>query len=87
MANVIIGRFGRATAGELYTLLGLASTKLPETGMPGRLIQGHYVYVRPLPVKVSRHRNFDGLRVMTICVCGQHLAVGRMHQHKCKETR
>lgn len=28
-------------------------------------------------------RNFQGLRVMSICECGRHVPVGRMHQHKC----
>lgn len=30
-------------------------------------------------------RNWQGLRVMAICNCGQHVPVGRLHQHKCKE--
>lgn len=29
-------------------------------------------------------RNWQGLRVYAICECGQHVPVGRMHQHKCR---
>jgi hypothetical protein len=38
--------------------------------------------------KTNPRRNFQGLRVMAICDCGQHVPVGRMHQHKCvKQVR
>lgn len=39
----------------------------------------HKPYGRP-------RRNWQGLRVMAICECGQHMPVGRMHQHRCKEV-
>lgn len=85
------GRVKRVDAGEMLRLLGVKT--LPPEGMPERDIQGVRVYVRPLaplPTNTRRNvygrlpRNFQGLRVMAICECGQHLAVGRMHQHKCK---
>jgi hypothetical protein len=66
----------------MYALLGTA--KLPVEGMPERLIQGVRVYVKPLPPSASSFRNFCGLRVMAICTCGQHVPVGRLHQHICK---
>lgn len=36
---------------------------------------------------VGRVRNFQGLRVMAICECGVHVAVGRLGQHKCHSNR
>lgn len=78
------GRMFKAWAWDLYRLLGVKA--LPVEGMPERLIQGVRVYVRPLPAKVGARRNFQGLRVMAICECGKHVAVGRLHQHKCKSV-
>ena len=75
----------QATAEDLYRLLDVQPGKLPVEGMPERRIQGVRVYVRPLSPNPSARRNFQGLRVMAICDgCERHLAVGRMHQHKCK---
>lgn len=84
MKKLIPGRYRYADAHDMYRLLGVRA--LPVEGMPERIIEGVRVYVKPLPEKVSRSRNFQGLRVMTICDCGQHLAVGRMIQHRCKLT-
>lgn len=81
MARTIAGRYGKAWAWDLYRLLGVKV--LPVEGMPERLIDGVRVYVRPLPVKVGSRRRFS-LRVMAICECGRHVAVGRLGQHKCK---
>lgn len=84
----ITGRFNRhADHSDLYRLLNLDSDRLPVEGMPERLIQGVRVYVKPLPPKINAHRNFQGLRVMAICACGVHVAVGRLHQHKCNASR
>ena len=81
---MIPGKYRYANAYDMYEFLGVRS--LPAEGMPERIIHGVRVYVKPLPPPSPnwRGRNFQGLRVMTICKCGQHLAVGRMHQHKCK---
>jgi hypothetical protein len=68
-----------AQSHDIHALLGVK--KLPDEGMPERLIQGVRVYVKPIVrvpgVKSSKHR------VMAICRCNQHLSVGRLHQHKC----
>lgn len=81
--KLIQGRHHRyADAHDMYEFLGVKA--LPIEGMPERLIQGVRVYVKPLPPSESMRRNFQGLRVMAICDCGQHVPVGRMHQHKCK---
>lgn len=82
MSKLIPGRFRYADAHDMYALLNV--TSLPIEGMPERVIHGVRVYVRPLPPHPELQRNFQGLRVMAICDCGQHLAVGRLHQHKCK---
>lgn len=83
MAKTLIpGRYRYADAHDMYALLGVKS--LPPEGMPERLIHGVRVYVKPLAPKVGMRRNFQGLRVMAICKCGQHLPVGRMHQHICQ---
>lgn len=81
---LIQGRYRHADAHDMYALLGVKS--LPPEGMPERLIQGVRVYVKPLESKVGPRRNWQGLRVIAICECGRHVPVGRMHQHKCKET-
>ena len=88
---LIPGRFRYASAHDMYQLLGVKA--LPKEGMPVRLIHGVQVYVKPLGLPSGEQkrwsngpvRNFQGLRVMAICHCGQHLAVGRMFQHKCKK--
>jgi hypothetical protein len=80
---MIPGRYRYADAHDMYALLGVKT--LPVEGMPEREIHGVRVYVRPLPPKTGVRRNFQGLRVMAICACGQHVAVGRMAQHRCKE--
>ena len=73
-------RDGYANAHDMYRLLG--TSKLPAEGMPIRLIDGVRVYVKPLPEGKPRER--QSLRVTAICDdCGQHIAVGRMHQHRC----
>ena len=69
---------------ELLEMLGVRN--LPDEGMPERSIMGVRVYVKPLVRVPGRRRNFNGLRMMAICACGQHLAVGRLHQHQCVET-
>lgn len=74
-----------ADAHDLYAFLGVK--KLPDEGMPERLIQGVRVYVKPLVRIPGLRRNFNGLRVMAICKCNQHIAVGRLHQHKCWHDR
>lgn len=83
--KLITGRYRYADAHDMYRLLGVK--QLPAEEMPERLIQGVRVYVKPLPSKQGTRRNFQGLRMMTICECGQHLPVGRMMQHKCKEAK
>lgn len=81
--KLIRGRYNDyASAHDMYRLLGVTSGSLPREGMPIRDIQGIPVYVKPL-VDEGRRRNFR-LRVYTICDCGKHVPVGRMHQHKCK---
>lgn len=79
----IEGRYGRAQAHEMLVFLGVKT--LPVEGMPERLIQGVRVYVKPKPTPVGK--GMAGFRVMMICECGQHVPVGRMHQHKCKEAK
>ncbi len=79
--RLIPGRYRYADAHDMYALLGVKT--LPPEGMPAREIHGVQVYVKPLPPKVGNRRNFWGLRVMAICACGQHLAVGRLIQHRC----
>jgi hypothetical protein len=76
-------RFVYAHSDVVYRLLGVRPGQLPVEGMPERVIHGVRVYVRPLPPKVGQRRNWDGLRVMAICECGRHVAVGRLHQHVC----
>ena len=63
MRAYIRGRFGRASAGEMLSKLGVKV--LPAAGMPERLIEGVRVYVRPL--------------LPSSCVCGAGVAlkVGR----------
>jgi len=93
MKKMIPGKYRYADAHDIYKLLGLKTSKLPAEGMPEQMIHGVRVYVRPLtcPVEQSgwngRHmrRNWQGLRVMAVCECGQHLAVGRLHQHRCEK--
>lgn len=83
--KTIPGRYRfNADAHDMYRLLGVTKSRLPVEGMPERVIHGVRVYVKPLPPNTSVRRNFQGLRVMAICECGQHLAVGRLHQHRCK---
>lgn len=79
----IAGRYGYATASDMYRLLG-TTDHLPVDGMSERLIQGVRVYVKPLP-RYDRGRR-QSLRVTAICECGAHIAVGRMHQHVCKQS-
>jgi hypothetical protein len=86
MAKVIrVFKYGAvrpAAAWDVYKLLGLSNDRLPVEGMPERIINGVRVYVRPLPAGEPGQR--QSLRVMAICDCGRHVAVGRLHQHKCK---
>lgn len=85
MHKLIGGRWRYANALEMYEFLGVKKGTLPPEGMPEREIQGVRVYVKPLLPKVgTSRRNWQGLRVMAICACGQHLPVGRLHQHKCR---
>ena len=78
--KLIQGRYRYANAWDMYRLLGVKM--LPAEGMPERLIDGVRVYVKPLPEgKIGQRQS---LRVTAICDdCNRHLAVGRMHQHKC----
>lgn len=78
--KLISGRYRYADARDMYALLG--TSRLPAEGMPERLIDGVRVYVKPLPK--ARPGRRQSLRVTAICECGKHIAVGRMHQHKCK---
>lgn len=84
--KMIPGRYRYADAHDMYKLLGVKKSKLPVEGMPERVIDGVRVYVKPLLPNPGTKRNFQGLRVMAICECGQHLAVGRLIQHRCKTT-
>lgn len=86
-APMIAGRWGRAQAADMLLKLGVRS--LPAEGMAERLIDGVRVYVAPLVESRRRkgQRVFQGLRVMAICACGRHIAVGRLHQHICKGGR
>ncbi len=73
-----------ATANDMYRILtGTPNGKLPVEGMPARTVDGVVVYVKPF-VKTPGRRTMQGLRVMAICQCLQHVPVGRLHQHKCK---
>lgn len=84
--RLIPGRWKYADAHDMYAQLGVTSSTLPHEGMSERLIAGVRVYVKPLPTHISAGRRRFCLRVMAICECGQHLAVGRMHQHACKKV-
>lgn len=76
---------GPASAWEVKALLGLREGQaLPRDGMAERLIDGVRVYVAPLLARGRKGRDFQGLRVMAICECGKHVAVGRLAQHRCK---
>lgn len=78
--KLIQGRYRYASAHDMYEYLGVK--RLPDAGMPERLIDGVRVYVKPLPVGKAGQR--QSLRVTAICDdCGQHVPVGRMHQHLC----
>lgn len=79
----LIGRYGRAQAGDMLILLGVK--KLPKEGMPEREIQGVRVYVKPSTFndRGTRRRGLKH-RVFAICDCGQHVPVGRLRQHVCK---
>jgi hypothetical protein len=81
--KLIGGRYGKAWAWDVYERLGVK--RLPPEGMSERLIDGVRVYVKPLPDRPVGRR--QSLRVTAICECGQHLAVGRLHQHKHKESK
>lgn len=74
------GRTWPAHADEVLAMLGVE--RLPDEGMPEREIQGVRVYVAPKPPRDGRH--MQRLRVMAICACGRHVAVGRLHQHICR---
>lgn len=74
-----------ADAADLLDKLGVK--RLPDEEMPERLIDGIRVYVRGLVRVAGKRRNFQGVRVMAICTCGRHLAVGRLRQHVCKRYR
>lgn len=79
---------GTAFSDQINEMLGLApKQKLPEEGMPPRLIRGIEVWVRPLPPKVDNHRRFS-LRVRGRCpFCQCEFAVSRLAQHApaCKQ--
>jgi hypothetical protein len=87
-AKMVKGRGwrGAATASEMLDRLGVK--RLPDEGMPERVIDGVRVYVAPKPEPVyfssGRRRHMSRVRVMAICECGKHVAVGRLNQHKCK---
>ncbi len=73
-----------ATAWDMYQILtGRENGKLPVEGMSERDIEGVRVYVKPF-VKTPGRRTMEGVRVIAICRCGQHVPVGRLNQHKCK---
>jgi hypothetical protein len=77
----IVNERGRnADAYDMYKLLGLKSNRLPADGMTPREIQGVLVYVKPSVPGTLHHR------VYAVCSCGQHVPVGRIHQHICKVT-
>jgi len=79
----IPGRYGYANAHDMYAYLGV--TRLPDEGMPVRLIHMVEVYVKPLVRKTNKRTSVH--RVIAICTCGQHVPAGRLHQHKCKGGR
>lgn len=63
---------------QVLAALGIASKgdKLPDAAIPEQLVCGLHVYVLPRnPKGQCKHR------VMVNCLCGQHVPVGRMHQH------
>lgn len=70
-----------ANSWEMHKLLGVK--RLPDEGMSERLIQSVRVYVKPI-VRVPGRKSSKH-RVIAICNCGQHVPVGRLHQHKCEE--
>lgn len=84
-----VERYGRTTyanADDLAKLLGLKGTsQYPDAGIPEQVIHGVRVYVKPR-VKDVLHRHGSKHRAFAICVCGRHVPVGRLHQHKCAGT-
>lgn len=50
--------------------------KLPDAGIPERVVCGLHVYILPRNPKGERKH-----RIMVHCACGEHVPVGRMHQH------
>lgn len=87
----------KATAGEVWEMLGLApKQKLPREGMPGRYVQEIWVWVEPLAREACGSVGLTRLRVhrrafhRVRCACprcGQHMSVGRLHQHVCSDLR
>lgn len=77
MIEGFMGRPRPAHAHHILQLLGVK--RLPDEGMPERLIDGVRVYVAP---RLRPGRRFH--RVTAICDCGRHIPVGRLHQHICK---
>jgi hypothetical protein len=71
-----------ASSHTLKMMFGLGRTaQLPPEGMAPRTIQGIDVYVKPLPPKTGRFRNFS-IRVTAVCpLCGRHVAASRLPQH------
>ena len=84
---MILDTYGyRADHEFIRAALGLtAKAKLPVEGMPPRMIQGYEVWVNPLGPNKTGHKRSTH-RVLARCNCGKVLSVGRLHQHKCRNT-
>jgi hypothetical protein len=79
-----------ANAHAMYRLLtGRTNGKLPPEGQGDTVVtddtgQKVIVYVKPLGERKAGQRKRHTHRVYTVCSCGEHVPVGRLHQHKCK---
>lgn len=67
----------------MAALLGVEGN-YPASGLPGRFLQGIWVWVDPLPPRQPGERKRSTHRVLCECPdCGQRLSAGRLHQHTC----
>lgn len=93
---MIPGKYTRnAHSHDIKLMLGLTvKQKLPNEGMPPRLIHGIEVWVAPLAPRISqdhierwRRRYAKPHRVLCRCPqCGKVVSVGRLHQHEMVHT-
>jgi|WetSurMetagenome_2_1015567.scaffolds.fasta_scaffold611830_1 hypothetical protein len=74
-----------AHSSQVMEMLGLnRKGKLPDDGMPPRVIQGITVWVNPRIIR-SDGRKSSTHRVMAACPnCGRTMSAGRLHQHTCR---